>query len=93
MDWLSLCLGPGNNIHRTAYLGRNGEYYSEDGVLSYYQTKNEVSGAYKFGLSMGPKHFAFNDQETNRSGVSTFVNEQAAREIYLRAFEGALASG
>ena len=85
--------GPGNNIHRTAYLGRNGEYYSEDGVLSYYQTKNEVSGAYKFGLSMGPKHFAFNDQETNRSGVSTFVNEQAAREIYLRAFEGALASG
>lgn len=85
--------GPGNNIHRTAYLGRNGEYYSEDGVLSYYQTMNEVNGAYKFGLSMGPKHFAFNDQETNRSGVCTFLNEQAAREIYLRAFEGALAAG
>lgn len=85
--------GPGNNIHRTAYLGRNGEYYSEDGVLSYYQTMNEVNGAYKFGLSMGPKHFAFNDQETNRGGVCTFVNEQAAREIYLRAFEGALAAG
>ena len=42
---------------------------------------------------MGPKHFAFNDQETNRGGVSTFVNEQAGREIYLRAFEGALAAG
>lgn len=85
--------GPGNNTHRTAYLGRNGEYYSEDGILAYYQTKNEVNGAFKFGLSMGPKHFAFNDQEVNRGGVSTFVNEQAAREIYLRAFEGALAAG
>lgn len=85
--------GPGNNIHRTAYLGRNGEYYSEDGILSYYQTKNEVDGAYKFGLSMSPKHFAFNDQEENRGGVCTFFNEQSAREIYLRAFEGALAAG
>lgn len=85
--------GPGNNIHRSAYLGRNGEYYSEDGILSYYQTKNEVDGAYKFGLSMSPKHFAFNDQEENRGGVCTFFNEQSAREIYLRAFEGALAAG
>lgn len=85
--------GPGNNTHRTAYLGRNTEYYSEDGVLAYYITKEEVNGAAKYGLSMGPKHFAFNDQEINRGGVSTFVNEQAAREIYLRAFEGALAAG
>ena len=85
--------GPGNNTHRTAYLGRNGEYYSEDSMLAYYQTKNEVNGAYKFGLSMSPKHFAFNEQEENRSGVCTFFNEQSAREIYLRAYEGALAAG
>ncbi|MFA6861579.1 MAG: glycoside hydrolase family 3 C-terminal domain-containing protein [Bacilli bacterium] len=85
--------GPGNNTHRTPYLGRNGEYYSEDSTLAYYMTQNEVAGAYEYGVSLGPKHIAFNDQETNRGGVSTYVNEQAAREIYLRAFEGALASG
>lgn len=85
--------GPGNDTHRTAYLGRNGEYYSEDGILAFHMTQHEVNGADKYGLSMGPKHFAFNDQETNRGGVSTFVNEQAGREIYLRAFEGALAAG
>ncbi len=85
--------GPGNDTHRTAFNGRNGEYYSEDGTLAYYQTMNEVTGAAKFGLSMGPKHFAFNDQETNRSGILTFSNEQAGREIYLRAFEGALTTG
>ena len=43
----------------------------------------------RYGSVAGPKHFAFNDQETNRQGVATFMNEQAAREIQLRAFEGA----
>lgn len=85
--------GPGNDTHRTAFGGRNNEYYSEDGILAYYITGYECKGAVAYGFSMGPKHLAFNDQETNRGGVATFVNEQAGREIYLRSFEGALTLG
>lgn len=85
--------GPGVNIHRTAMSGRNSEYYSEDGVLSYYMGKNMSEGTIKYGLTVGPKHFFLNDQETNRGEVNTFCNEQAAREIYLRPFEGPMADG
>ncbi len=85
--------GPGVNIHRTAMSGRNSEYYSEDSVLSYYMGKNMSEGSIKYGLTVGPKHFFLNDQETNRGEINTFCNEQAAREIYLRPFEGAMADG
>ena len=85
--------GPGVNIHRTAMSGRNSEYYSEDGVLSYYMGKNMSEGTIKYGLTVGPKHFFLNDQETNRAEINTFCNEQAAREIYLRPFEGPMADG
>lgn len=85
--------GPGSNIHRTAMSGRNSEYYSEDGVLSYYMGKTMSEGTIKYGLTVGPKHFFLNDQETNRGEVNTFCNEQAAREIYLRPFEGPMADG
>lgn len=84
---------PGVNTHRTPMTGRNGEYYSEDGILAFYCAKEMSDGAIKYGLSVGPKHFFLNDQETNRAEVNTFVNEQAAREIYLRGFEGAMAAG
>lgn len=85
--------GPGFNTHRTALSGRNVEYYSEDGVHAYYCGIEFSKGTMEYGLSTGPKHFAFNDMETNRGGIATFVNEQAARELYLRAFEGPLAAG
>lgn len=85
--------GPGCNTHRTPYSGRNVEYYSEDGILAYYCAREFSKGTLSRGLSVGPKHMAFNDQETNRGGVATFTNEQAARELYLRAFEGPLADG
>jgi beta-glucosidase len=52
-----------------------------------------TSGAAEKGFALCPKHFAFNDQETNRSGLATFMNEQEARENMLRAFEGAFAIG
>ena len=82
--------GPGANIHRTPYAGRNFEYYSEDGFLSGKLAEQEVHGAMSKGVIPYFKHFFLNDQETNRIGVCTFSNEQAIREIYLRAFQYAL---
>ena len=90
---IAVIYAPGANIHRSLYSGRNWEYYSEDGVLSGEILAAEVKGIQSKGVMVMTKHFAFNDQETNRGGVLTFSNEQAGREIYLRAFEGALASG
>ena len=78
---------PGINIHRTPLSGRNAEYYSEDSVLSSEIGYNQVKSALEYGLILGPKHFAFNDQEAHRKGIGTFFNEQEAREIMLRAFE------
>lgn len=79
--------GPGTNIHRSAFGGRNYEYFSEDPVLAGYTTAAECSGAADKGLITFTKHFALNDQETNRMGISTFANEQSMREVYLKTFE------
>lgn len=84
---------PGSNTHRTPYNGRNTEYLSEDGVLAGIIGREECIGGMKYGVAMAPKHFAFNDQETHRGGLATFANEQAGREIILRAFELPFASG
>ena len=79
--------GPGLNTHRHAYNGRNGEYYSEDPVLSGSAAMEFDIGALDYGLIAAPKHFAFNDQETNRSGVAPYMLEQRAREVELRAYQ------
>ena len=79
---------PAMNIHRTAFAGRNFEYYSEDGVLSGSIASNAVTGAKEHGVYSYMKHFALNDQESNRCDmVCTWSNEQAIREIYLVPFE------
>lgn len=83
-------LGPGLNIHRAAYCSRNHEYYSEDAMLTNLLGQAVCRGGKSKGLMMEPKHFAFNHQELNRSGVSTFFTEQAGRENELRAFQGAM---
>ena len=79
--------GPAANTHRTACGGRNFEYYSEDGYLAGKLCEREVKGAREKGTIPYLKHFFLNDQETNRIGVCTFSNEQAIREVYLRAFQ------
>ena len=79
--------GPAANTHRTPYAGRNFEYYSEDGFISGKLCEAEVHGAMSKGVICYLKHFFLNDQETNRIGVCTFSNEQAIREVYMRAFE------
>ena len=82
--------GPGANIHRSPYSGRNFEYYSEDGFLSSEIGRCEVQGIEEKGVRVVMKHFALNDCEQDRIGLGVWLNEQAAREIYLRAFQGAL---
>ena len=79
--------GPGVNIHRTPYSGRNFEYYSEDPFISGKTCSAETKGIQSKGVYVYMKHFALNDQETARDGISVWTNEQAAREIYLQAFE------
>lgn len=79
---------PAMNIHRSAFAGRNFEYYSEDGLLSGKVAAAAIRGAEEFGVYAYMKHFALNDQETNRCGMlCTWSNEQAMREIYLKPFE------
>lgn len=85
---------PAMNIHRTAFSGRNFEYYSEDSILSGMMAASEIQGAAEFGVYSYVKHFAFNDQETNRIyQLCTWINEQAIREVYLRPFEIAVKNG
>lgn len=79
--------GSGLNIHRTPYAGRVFEYFSEDGTLSGLINTHETIGIQSKGVYVYNKHFALNDQELQRQGLGTWSNEQAIREIYLRAFE------
>ena len=85
--------GPGANIHRTPYSGRNFEYYSEDGFVAGKMAASEVKGIQSKGVYVFTKHFALNDQEEGRYGISTWSNEQAIREIYLKGFEGSIVEG
>ena len=79
---------PAMNIHRSAFAGRNFEYYSEDGVLSGAMASNAIAGSQSQGVYAFMKHFALNDQETNRTNMlCTWSNEQTIREIYLKPFE------
>lgn len=78
---------PAVNIHRTPFAGRNFEYYSEDPYISGRLGHAVVNAAAQKGVICYTKHFALNDQETNRIGVATWSNEQAIREIYLEPFE------
>ncbi|MBR5232908.1 MAG: glycoside hydrolase family 3 protein [Clostridia bacterium] len=78
---------PGVNIHRNPMGGRNFEYFSEDPVISGVMATEIINGAWNQGLITTIKHFALNDQETHRTGVFTWADEQTLREIYFKAFE------
>lgn len=85
---------PSMNTHRTAFGGRNFEYYSEDGVLGGKIAAAAVAGAKGQGVYSYIKHFALNDQESNRRNmICTWSNEQAIREIYLKPFELSVKEG
>ena len=85
--------GPAVNLHRSPFGGRNFEYYSADPFLMGRMAAKVVAGATDNGLYCYFKHFAVNDQEKNREGVSVFLTEQALREIYLKPFQMAVQEG
>lgn len=85
---------PAMNIHRSAFGGRNFEYYSEDSTLSGIIAASTVNGAKSHGVYAYIKHFALNEQETNRwEMLCTWADEQAMREIYLKPFELCVKNG
>ncbi len=79
--------GPAMNTHRSPFGGRNYEYYSEDGILAGKTAAAFVRGANESGIYCYMKHFALDEQETERLDISIWCNEQAMREIYFKPFE------
>lgn len=89
----NIILGPGVNIYRTPLNGRNFEYMGEDPCLTSQMAVSYIQGVQKNHVASCVKHFAVNNQETNRMSINSIVDERTLHEIYLPAFKAAVQQG
>lgn len=88
-----ILLGPGVNIYRTPLNGRNFEYMGEDPLLSSRMVVPYIKGVQQNGVAVCVKHYALNNQETNRHTTNVVLDDRALYEIYLPAFKAAVQEG
>lgn len=90
---MHILLGPGMNLYRAPFSGRNFEYFGEDPLLSGTMAVGYIQGVQSQGVAATMKHYVANEQEFDRNHISSDVDERVLRELYLKPFEMSVKAG